>query len=299
MKSISHYIKRPSSLVYALTRLFAPIIPDKLYLSIIFRCKMGSWISWNSPLTFNEKIQWLKLYNRKPEFTKMVDKYAVKDYVAEKIGSQYIIPTLGIWDSFDQINFDELPDKFVLKTTHGGGGGGIAICHDKNTFDKQLAKQKLEQSLRSDIYRNYREWPYKNVTRRIIAEQLIETPESTDIKDYKFFCFNGEPHFLKVDFDRFVDHHANYYDMEWRLLPFGEADFPPVPQHKETCPPNFDIMVELVKKLSVDQPFIRVDLFNINGKIYFGELTFYPASGMGKFTSRKADFEIGNLLQLP
>ncbi len=226
----------------------------------------------------------------------MVDKFAVKDHVADVIGCEYIIPTLGVWNTPTEIDFDALPDKFVLKTTHGGGGGGVVICRDKATFDVVAARSKLRNSLKSDIYKYYREWPYKNVPRRIIAEKFIDVPDKADLTDYKFFCFNGEPRFLKVDFDRFVDHHANYYDLEWNLLPFGEAEIPPVESHVEHCPPNFDKMITIARKLSKGHPFLRVDLYNVAGRIFFGELTFYPASGLGAFSPCKYDFEIGNRL---
>lgn len=271
-------------------------LPDKIYLSILFRVKIGKWINWKNPQTFTEKIQWLKIYNRKPEFTTMVDKYAVKDYVANIIGSQYIIPTLGVWNTPEEIDFDVLPDKFVLKTTHGGGGGGVVICRDKGSFDVEAARRKLNRSFKSDIYKYYREWSYKNVPRRIIAEKCIDVPDKTDLTDYKFFCFNGEPRFLKVDFDRFVNHHANYYDLDWNLLPFGESDFPPVESHIEHCPSNFYKMIDIARKLSKGYPFLRVDLYNIAGRIYFGELTFYPASGLGAFTSHNWDIYIGKML---
>ncbi|MCM1450213.1 MAG: hypothetical protein NC082_07710 [Clostridiales bacterium] len=259
---------------------------------------MGHWIDWKNPKTFTEKIQWLKLYDRKPEYTRMVDKAAVKEYVANIIGDKYIIPTLGIWDNYDDIDFDALPNKFVLKTTHGGGSGGVVICNDKFGFDHIVARTKITQSLHSNIYDRYREWPYKYVPRRVIAEKYLDIPDKKDLKDYKFFCFNGKPQFLKVDFDRFIDHHANYYDMKWNLLPFGEADLPPVESHIELCPPNFSEMVDLATNLSTGHKFLRVDLYNIAGKIYFGELTFYPASGMGHFTPNSADSEISRFLNI-
>lgn len=298
MKQIIEYIKRPVYFIDALNRILAPILSDKLYLSILYRCRMGKWIEWENPQTFTEKIQWLKLYNRRSEYTTMVDKYEVKKYVADRVGEQCIIPTIGVWDSVDEIDFDALPDKFVLKTTHGGGGGGVVICRDKRTFDIEMAKNKLAQSLKADIYRYYREWPYKKVPRRIIAEKLIQVPDKKDLRDYKFFCFNGKPLYLKVDYDRFTDHHANYYDMKWNLLPFGEAALPPVESHIEYCPPNFDKMIEIAVALSKGQPFLRVDLYNVEGKIYFGEMTFFPASGLGAFTDEEWDTRIGGYLNI-
>ena len=277
------------------------MIPDKQYLSLRYRCIMGSWINWKNPQTFTEKLQWLKLYNRKPEYTKMVDKYAVKEYVAKKIGEEYIIPTLGVWDKPEDIDWDSLPNQFVLKTTHGGGGGGVVICKDKATFDKTTAIAKLKESMASDIYSGLREWPYKNVPKRIIAEKFMAPEKNTasaELLDYKFFCFNGKVRFFKVDFGRFVEHHANYYSPEGELLEFGEQGLEPDPNYPIELPNNLKEMISLAEKLSANEPFLRVDLFNVNGRIFFGELTFYPASGMLPWTTEEADMKIGKYLKL-
>ena len=273
-------------------------LPDKIYLSLRYRCRMGHWINWKNPKTFTEKIQWLKINNRRPEYTRMVDKFAVKEYVAGVIGEEYIIPTLGVWDKPEDIDWDSLPDQFVLKTTHGGGGGGVVICRDKKTFDKGKALEKLTESLNSDIYKSFREWPYKDVPKRIIADKFM-TPEknleSAGLMDYKFFCFNGKVRFFKVDFGRFVEHHANYYSPEGELLEFGEQGLEPDPNYHIELPNNLKEMIALAEKLSANEPFLRVDFYNVNGKIYFGELTFYPASGMGKWTTDDADMTVGKL----
>ena len=280
-------------------------LPDAIYLKLLYRFKMGHRLDLKNPQTFTEKIQWLKLYNRKPEYTTMVDKYAVKQYVANIIGEEYIIPTLDVWDRPEDIDWDSLPNQFVLKTTHGGGGGGVVICRDKGTFDTISALAKLKESMASDIYSGLREWPYKNVPKRIIAEKFM-APEkspfpalkSSELLDYKFFCFNGKVKFFKVDFGRFVEHHANYYSTEGELLGFGEQGLDPDPNYPIELPKNLKEMIALAEKLSVNVPFLRVDLFNVNGNIYFGELTFYPASGMLPWTSEEADKEIGIYLKL-
>lgn len=277
-------------------------LPDKWYLSLRYRFKMGHWINWKNPKTFTEKIQWLKLYNRKPEYTQMVDKYAVKQYVADRIGEEYIIPTIGVWDNPEDIEWDALPEQFVLKTTHGGGGGGVVICRDKATFNKEEAKAKLSQSQKSDIYSNFREWPYKNVPKRIIAEKFVaieDGPAHADLPDYKFFCFDGKVMFFKVDFGRFVDHHANYYTPEGELLEFGEKGLEPDPTYSIDLPNNLNKMISVAEQLSANEPFLRVDLYNIKEKVYFGELTFYPASGMLPWTMDDADSKIGHYLKLP
>lgn len=279
------------------------MIPDKLYLSLRYRCIMGSWINWKNPHTFTEKLQWLKLYNRKPEYTKMVDKYAVKEYVAKKIGEEYIIPTLGVWDKLEDIDWDLLPNQFVLKTTHGGGGGGVVICKDKATFDKTTAIAKLKESMASDIYSGLREWPYKDVPRRIIAEKFMaleKSPAPNDLPDYKFFCFNGEPKYCQVIRDRHSKETIDFYDMDWNRMPFVGLN--PIARNGLTPvarPGNLDEMKEICRKLADSKSFVRVDLYVIDDKSYFGELTFYPASGMGVFTPEEWNGKLGNLLTLP
>lgn len=299
IKKIWYYLKNnPAHIFDAIVQRYFYFLPDKLYLSLRYRFKMGHWIDWKNPKTFTEKVQWLKLYNRKPEYTTMVDKYLVKQYVAARIGEEYLIPTLGVWNSFEEIDWDSLPDKFVLKTTHGGGGGGVVISSDKSKFDKQAASVKLNNSLHSDIYKAYREWPYKNIKRRIIAETLLENKDGQEINDYKFFCFHGQVKFFKIDFNRFIDHHANYYSPSGTLLDFGEADLVPIPTADVKIPDNLPIMIQLAEKLAANEPFLRIDLYNVNGKIYFGEITFYPASGMGKFTNENIDQEIGSYIHI-
>lgn len=272
-------------------------LPDSIYLRILYYAHTGDKLNLNNPCTFNEKLQWLKLNDRKKIHTSMVDKYAVKGIVSDKIGSQYIIPTIGVWDSFDDIPLDTLPDKFVIKTTHGGGGNDVEIVHDKQKWDSLKTRKRFTEALKKSIWRNYREWPYKDVPRKIIIEKLIED-ESGDLMDYKIFCFNGEPKFLKVDFNRFTHHQANYYDHNWDLLPFGEVLCPPNPMHLIEKPKNLEEMFELARILASGNKFLRVDFYNINGRIYFGEMTFYPASGMGNFTPKEWDLKLGDFLNL-
>lgn len=271
-------------------------IPDDLFLKIKFRLKIGRRLNLDNPTTFNEKMQWLKLYDRRNNYSLMVDKYEVKNYVANIIGQQYIIPTLGVWDNFENIDFDSLPNSFVLKCTHDSGG--LVICNDKSVFDIQEAKKKIEKSLKVNYYYIGREWPYKNIKPRIIAEENLINEETDQLKDYKFFCFNGKVKFFKIDFNRFTDHRANYYDREMNLLPFGELDYLPDPDHIENKPSKLCKMIELAEILSKGFPFLRVDLYNPGEKVYFGELTFYPASGLGKFIPNEWDEKLGELLSI-
>lgn len=283
---------------------FLRFLPDRLYISLRYRCQMGYWVNWKHPKTFTEKLQWLKVYNHRPEYTMMVDKYAVKQYVADRIGWQHIIPTLGVWDKAEDINWDTLPKQFVLKTTHGGGSGGVVLCKDKMTFDKNVAIVKLNKSMSSDIYSALREWPYKNVKRQVIAEKFMIPNDKLndptyDLTDYKFFCFNGVPKFCQVIRDRHTCESIDFYDMAWNHL--GFVGLNPVARNGLTPvarPEHFDEMKGICKTLSANVPFLRVDLYEINGDVYFGELTFYPASGFGHFTPPEWNKRLGELIQL-
>lgn len=272
------------------------LLPDKLFIQLKFFKNFHRLPNLKHPKTFNEKLQWLKLYDRNPYYTKLVDKYEVKKIVAELIGEQYIIPTLGVWDSANDIDFEKLPDKFVLKATHDSGR--VIICKDKSKLDIAKAREEMAYSLKRDFYALTREWPYKNVPRRIIAEAFIED-KSGDLKDYKFFCFNGKVEFFKVDFDRFTGHKANYYDTNWNILPFEEIVCPSDKSQMHEKPENFDKMIEFAEILAKGLPFSRIDFYNNEGNIYFGETTFFPNSGMGKFNPEEADNKLGALIKLP
>lgn len=273
------------------------LLPDSVYLKHLFIRQAGYPLNLNNPQTFNEKLQWLKLHDRNPIYTKLVDKYEAKKFVADIIGEEHIIPTLGVYDRFEDINFESLPNQFVLKCTHDSGG--LAICKDKSSFNYIDAKRKIERSLKKNFYWEGREWPYKNVKPRIIAEKYMVDESGSELKDYKFFCFDGEPKYFKIDFNRFIDHHANYYSMNGALLPFDEVICPRDENADIRFPNNFKQMAELANKLAEGIPFVRVDLYNINGTVYFGELTFYPASGMGEYSPHEWDKRIGDMLKLP
>ncbi len=297
-KFIKYLLHNPSAIAIALLRRLSFAIPDRPYLKMMFRLKMGYPLNLNNPKTFNEKLQWLKLYNRKPEYTQMVDKYAVKDYVAKVIGKEYIIPTIGVWDRFEDIDFSILPEQFVLKTTHGGGGGGIVICKDKSTFDKDAAKEKINCSLKTDIYKSLREWPYKNVKKRIIAEKYIESNNEIGLIDYKIHTFNGKVKVILVCKNRFGDSPMieSFFSEKWEHLNFKRPSHPNPYIDK---PDQINKIITLSEKLCVHIPFARTDFYIVNDNIYFGEITFFPASGLEKFSPEDADKKLGELLLLP
>lgn len=258
---------------------------------------MKKFPNLDNPRTFNEKLQWLKLHNQRPEYTRMVDKYEAKECVKEILGEEYIIPTLGVWERFEDIDFNNLPNQFVLKCTHDSGG--LVICKDKSKLDISKVRRKINRSLKKNFFYEHREYPYKDVKPRIIAEKYMIDDSSTDLKDYKFFCFNGKVQCLKVDFDRFTKHGANYYDKEWNLLPFYEICCPSNPLKIIGKPKYLNKMVEVAEKISKGIPFVRVDLYDVNNKIYFGEITFFPNAGNGKFEPEEWDYKLGEWLQLP
>lgn len=272
-------------------------IPDKIFLEYQFYKRMKRKLNLKNPKTFNEKLQWLKLYDRKPEYTKMVDKYEAKEYVTNIIGKEYIIPTLGIYNKFEDINFERLPNQFVLKCTHDSGG--LIICKDKTKLEINEAKNKINESLKKNYYYSGREWPYKNVKPRIIAEKYMSNELDEELKDYKFFCFNGIVQTILVCSNRNGNFkNTNFYDINWKLQPFTRE------KHKNSSkqikkPKNLDEMLKIAEKLSKDIPFVRVDLYEINGKTYFGELTFYPSSGFEGFEPEEYDKKLGDMLKLP
>lgn len=258
---------------------------------------MGYWMNWNNPKTFSEKMQWLKIYDRHPEYTNMVDKLAVKDYVANLIGDKYIIPTLAVYESVEEIDFNALPNQFVLKCTHDSGK--IVICRNKVFLDKKAAIKKLKSGLRRTYVTQNREYPYENVHRRIIAEKYLNNDNDEDLTDYKFFCFNGKAAYCQVIRNRSSNKTIDFYDKDWNHQPFHSSknsSFSEVPIKKPLC---YNDMWKLAEILSANRPFLRVDLYNIKDIIYFGELTFFPATGMGGFDPQEWDMKLGQLIKLP
>lgn len=274
------------------------ILPDTLFIKISYKLKLKKALNLKNPRTYNEKIQWLKLYDRKPEYTTMVDKYEVKKYIAKKIGEEYVIPTIGIWDSFEDIDFDTLPNQFVLKCTHDSGG--LVICQNKELLDIKSAKAKLCKSLRKNYFWLGREWPYKNVKPRIIAEKYMEDSETKELRDYKFFCFNGVAKALFIATERGNKNEEtkfDFFDMNFNHLPFTNGH----PNAKTTPkkPASFDIMKTLAEKLSSGIPHLRVDFYEVDGKVYFGELTFSHWGGMVPFEPEEWDYKFGEYITLP
>ena len=268
---------------------------DRLYIKLSFLSGMRRLPDLEHPKTYNEKLQWLKLNDIHDEYTQLVDKYEVKKYVSKIVGEDVIIPTLGVWDSFDEIDFSKLPGQFVLKTTHDSGG--VVIVKDKGKMDMKAAKKKLDRCLRHNSFYNYREYPYKKVKPRIIAEKYMVDESGTELKDYKFFCFNGEVKFLFVATDRPFDTRFDFFDIDFNHLPVKQGH--PWATKEIKKPKGFDEMIRIATALSQGFPHVRVDLYNINGKTYFGELTFFHFSGNVPFEPAEWDEKIGKMLVLP
>ena len=275
---------------------FGHWMPDRLYLEWLYEVRMGTKLHLDHPETFNEKLNWLKLYDRRDEYTRMADKYEVRQYIAEQIGEEYLIPLLGVWESAEAIDVDSLPEQFVLRCTHDSAS--VIICRDKSTFDWDVAKEKLSKSLGINYFYPSREWPYKNIKPRIIAEQYMVDESGTELKDYKIYNFDGRPELIQVDFGRFVHHERNLYDLDWNYID-EQIEYPKNPQVSIERPEHLELMLELAAKLSKGIPSVRTDFYSINGRVYFGEITFYQEAGFAHFSSETYDRYLGSLIRLP
>lgn len=288
-----HSDSKLKSLLYRL----ALVVPDRWFVALKFRKNLGRWPDLRNPKTFNEKLNWLKLHDHNPLYTTMVDKYEAKRYVASIIGEEYIIPTLGVWERAEDIDFDSLPDKFVLKATHDSGR--VIICRDKSKLDRAQAVADMRASLKRNFYAVTREWPYKNVKPRIIAETLLETTDGEDLKDYKFFCFNGRVDSVMVCVDRNIGKTKFYFfDEDWNLLRINKGGLSVPEDFTMPKPKGIDKMFKIALILSKGHSFVRVDLYNVSGKIYFGELTLFPDSGLDPNLLETTDLRWGELVKI-
>lgn len=297
--NIYFLLKNPNRLIRVLGhRGFFNFMPDLLYLKLVYRAEMGKRLNLKKPKAFNEKLQWLKLYDRDLKNSQYVDKYEVRNYIAKTIGDKYLIPLINVYDDVDQINWESLPDSFVLKCTHGSSSN--IICKDKNKLDINSAKKMLEKWMKKSWHSFGREWEYKNIKPRIICEEFMVDEKEKELIDYKLMSFNGEVKcvFLCLNRDSDKGLNINIYNKEWELMPF-ERDGAPNTKEIVAKPENLELMIELAEKISKEFPFMRVDFYEINNRVYFGEMTFYPASGFKGFTPESYDEVLGNWLTLP
>jgi len=296
-------VKRSLLFLYlGLWKILAHVIKDdKTYISLTYRVSFGKALNWSNLKTLNEKMQWLKLYDRKPIYTILVDKYLVKRYLSDRFNEEYVIPNYGVWKSANDINFDLLPDKFVLKCNHNSGTG-LCICKDKTKLNILKVREELNKGLKEDYYIAHREWPYKDVPRRIIAEQYLETKNGKIPNDYKLHFLNGKLQFVYVSYDREGSNDRCTYDKDWDRLPFVWV---PASTYRSTMntsnvpkPDSFDKMIEFGTAIAKDFKYVRVDFYDVDGKLYFGEITLYHGSGHDKFFPSEYDLTYGTLLQL-
>ncbi len=266
---------------------------DRMFAKISFRGVMGEKLNLDCPKTFNEKLQWLKVYDHRPEYTTLVDKYTAKCVVGQKIGNQHIVPLLGSWDNAKQIDFDNLPISFVLKCNHDQGS--VILVQDKNKLDRAITIKTLNRKLKHNAYFGTREYPYKNIKPKVFAEKYL----GKDIIDYKFYCFDGEPKFLYCGQGLTEDHSLkiDFFDLEWNLMPFYRTDYHRLGQIPK--PMRLNEMIDIARILSEDIPFVRIDLFEVDGQVYFSEFTLCPASGFMPFVPTKYDAIVGEWLRIP
>ena len=293
---IMYFLKHPRRILLGLLARTSALWSDKTYLKLKFRLVMGRKLDLHNPQTLNEKLQWLKLYDRNPEYTVMADKVKAKEWIAERIGIEYIIPTLGVWDNPDEIDFEALPNQFVLKCNHNSGLG-MYICKDKSKIDIPKVKADLRKGLKQNYFLGGREWSYKNIPPRIIAEKYMTDESGIELKDYKIFCFNGKPEYVEVDFNRHIQHKLNPYDFDWNPLNFCDSSKNDYDADIKK-PARLEDMRKMAAELSKNIKFLRVDFYSIYDKIYVGELTLYPGSGYIQFEPKEVDLRLGRLLDL-
>lgn len=295
-RKIHTVINNPKSVIIKVLYFISPLLADKLYLKILFRLRLGHKLDLKNPTTYNEKLQWLKLYYRKPIMTKMVDKYEAKQLIKDMVGEQYVVKNYGVWNTFDEIDFNSLPSQFVLKTTHDQGG--VVMCKDKSKFDFKNARKKLNKHLKRKHFYLSREWPYKDVSPRILAEEFLNSKGDMSFKDYKFYCFNGTPKIMYVSMGKEQGRMTfDYYDMDFNLF---DIQRPSIPNSgvKTEKPEDFELMIQLAKIISSNFPHVRVDFYEIQGKVYVGELTFFQGGGLMPFIPEKWDTILGNWIDL-
>lgn len=294
-KKIKRFIGNPLLLLLYIIRRMKHLIPDHAFITLSYYVIFKKKLRLENPQTYNEKIQWLKLYDHQPTYTNLVDKLSAKEIIGKLIGHNHIIKTIDYWDNFDDIDFDTLPEQFVLKTTHDSGT--VIICKDKSKFDIVNARRIIDKSLKKNYYWEWREWPYKNIEPRIMAEEYMVDESGVGLKDYKFFCFDGVPKFMFIASDRGIDTRFDFFDTDFNHLPFinGYKNS----NKKISKPYGFEKMIELSKIISKNYKHVRVDFYDINGEIYFGEFTLYHWSGLVPFEPEEWDYKLGELIKLP
>jgi len=293
MRPISFFLPNPKGMALRAMQKMENVLPDRLYLELLFKLRVGYRLNLKTPKTFNEKLSWIKLYDRQPLYTRLADKYDVKQYVAERIGGRYVVDNYLVAESWDEIDFDSLPSQFVLKCTHDSSG--TFVCRDKQQFNFEHVRQEVMANLQRNYFYPGREWPYKNIKPRIIADRYLDDHTGKELRDYKFCCFNGKPTYMYITI-KGANIFENFYDMQFRPVMIDHGFSRHQPEFER--PKNFELMKELASKLSENIPFVRVDFFDVDEKVYFGEFTFYDWGALRPFGG-DWDQRLGELIRLP
>lgn len=298
---MNKFLKCLSDPYYGCSKVLHRIAPyikdDELYVKMDYFFAFHKKLDLKNPKTFNEKLQWLKLHDRNPEYTKMVDKYAVKEYISGLIGENYVIPTIDVWDSFDEIDFSRLPNQFVMKCTHDSGG--LVICKDKSNLDLKKIEKKISNCLKRDYYMGTREFPYKSVKPRIIAEEYMRDASHDSLNDYKVMCFNGKVKLIEVHIGRYTKNHTqDFYDVNWKKTSISQGGYGSTSVNVLPKPVNFDKMIDFSELITAEMAHCRIDWYEISGELYFGEITFYDGSGLEPFDKFEDDELLGSWIDL-
>ena len=294
MQNLSVYLKNPRRAINGLILCTSRLWPTKLYISTLYWLRFRRRLNWEHPTTFSEKLNWIKLYDRNPKYTLMADKYAVKQYVSERVGAEYVVENYLVTDDWNKIDFDKLPNQFVIKCNHDSSGA--FVCRHKSTFDFEKTRSIVTKYLKKNYFYHLREWPYKNIKPRIIIDRYLDDKTGNELRDYKWWCFDGEPTYMYLTI-KGKNIYENFYDMEFNPVDINHG----FPRHNPEFerPSQFNLMKELAKKLSKGIPFVRVDFFQVEDKVYFGEFTFFDWGGLHPFHNFEMDRKLGDLLKLP
>ena len=290
-------LNKPSlfGIVLISTRL-SRIFPDSLQISLSYRLRIGKKLNLEEPRSFNEKLQWLKLNDRNPFYTNLVDKYSVRQYIKDTIGEKYLVPLISVYDRVEDIDYSFLPERFVLKPTHTSGN--VIVCRNKADLDIKNTNIVLNKWMKREYFWYHREWPYKNIIPRIICEEFLVDESGYELKDYKFYCFNGDPKLIQVMSNRNSGNYSiNHFDKDWNVIEIKRKSHNPSPNNIKR-PEMLADMLQICELLSKDIPFVRVDLYFANNSIYFGELTFYPVSGYVDYVNEEDDYLLGSWVDL-
>jgi len=296
LKADPQFLFRTCAVKFMRLPVIRRVVPASFFASLEYRLEMGKKLNLKNPHTLSEKVQWLKLNDRNPIYVRLMDKYEVRQYIKSEVGEQYLVPLIGLYDTVDEIPFEALPNQYVIKCTHDSGS--VIFKNAANLISTQDIKTHLAKALQTNYYYQHREWGYKDIRPRVICEHLIHTRDGNQPRDYKYFCFDGEPRFLVVVTDRATGAMMNFYDLEWNVLPVTQH-YPPI-NYVLDRPGKFSAMIDIARKLAQGFRHMRVDMYlDAEENIFVGELTFYHFAGIVKFEPEEYDEYFGRFFHLP